>query len=165
MASIPKGRWSINRFLKTLASAQPVPGGGSAAALAGALGSDLGSMVCRILLGRPKTSSSKRVKIKKSLAELERLSSKLKNLIQEDAKAYQRLLRAFRTGRGITAARQQAVRCPLEICEASVQAAHILKSLSGLAGPSLGADLKAGRALLQGAFSAASEMVEVNLKG
>ena len=42
----------IQRYLDDLASVQPTPGGGSTAALSGAMGAALASMVCRITLGK-----------------------------------------------------------------------------------------------------------------
>ena len=43
---------TLHRYLDDLASAQPTPGGGSTAALSGAMGAALASMVCRITMGK-----------------------------------------------------------------------------------------------------------------
>ena len=43
---------TLHRYLDDLASALPAPGGGSTAALSGAMGAALASMVCRITLGK-----------------------------------------------------------------------------------------------------------------
>jgi formiminotetrahydrofolate cyclodeaminase len=45
---------SCTEFIEALASKSPVPGGGGAAALAGAIGTALGNMVGSLTLGRPK---------------------------------------------------------------------------------------------------------------
>ena len=45
---------SCREFSEKLASASPTPGGGGAAALAGALGAALGQMVCNLTLGKKK---------------------------------------------------------------------------------------------------------------
>ncbi len=47
----------VNNFLNELASSSPTPGGGSVAALAGALGAALLSMVGNLTLGKRNTSS------------------------------------------------------------------------------------------------------------
>ncbi|MGD0476464.1 MAG: cyclodeaminase/cyclohydrolase family protein, partial [Candidatus Velthaea sp.] len=44
----------LQAYLNRLASAQPTPGGGSAATIVGALGAALVAMVARITLGNPK---------------------------------------------------------------------------------------------------------------
>jgi formiminotetrahydrofolate cyclodeaminase len=44
----------VRSFLDALASSAPAPGGGSVAALSGALGAGLISMVCNLTLGKPK---------------------------------------------------------------------------------------------------------------
>jgi len=162
---LPDVHWSLRRFLKKLSSPHPVPGGGSAAALASALGCALGAMVCEILLRRKRISPSDRREIRKSLKQLGALSSSLWILIRQDARAYERLVRAVRSGRAAGQARRRAIQCPMEICEASAAAARILSRVSRSAGPLLVSDLKAGRALLGGAFDAAAEMVRINFKG
>lgn len=43
---------NINEFLDELASNSPAPGGGSVAALSGALGTALSSMVCNLTIGK-----------------------------------------------------------------------------------------------------------------
>ena len=45
---------TINTFLKALSSREPVPGGGGASALAGALGNALGQMVANLTIGKKK---------------------------------------------------------------------------------------------------------------
>ena len=49
---MPLSDLSIREFLDELASPSPAPGGGSAAALAGAIGAALVAMVCRLTIGR-----------------------------------------------------------------------------------------------------------------
>ena len=162
--STPSVTWPINKFLYELSSLKPVPGGGSAAALAGTLGCGVGSMVCRILIARRKMGSTSRRKTSSSLRDLEQLSRKLSGLVREDAVAYDQLVEAFHRKNGLARAKERAIRTPLEIGEAAVRAVRRMASLGQLAGPYLTSDLKAGQALLEGAFLAASAMVEVNLQ-
>lgn len=77
----------INEFLKVLASDAPTPGGGSVAALSGALGCALLLMVCDLTIGKKKyldvTPELEAVK-----PELENLFEELTDSIDRDAKAY-----------------------------------------------------------------------------
>ena len=100
-----------------------------------------------------RTGSSPR--LLKSLRELERLSWKMESLVKQDAEAFQMLVKAHRMNQGVVGARRRAIGTPLEICRATVLAAKVFRTLTPLTGPYLGSDLKAGRALLQGAFEGA----------
>ena len=51
---------TIQEFLETLASKAPVPGGGGASALAGAIGAALGGMVTNLTIGKSDTPMWKR---------------------------------------------------------------------------------------------------------
>jgi len=156
--------WTIERFLDELGSARPVPGGGSAAAVAGCLGTELGSMVCRILLARRNQNSKTAARLKRSLKRLDQLSGELRGLIREDAQAYLGLVRALEEKRGVTLAKRRATRSPVKICEAAAQAYREMNHLYRLAGPSLSSDLKGGQALLRGAFEVAFVTAQINLK-
>ncbi len=157
-------QWTIEKFLNELGSSKPAPGGGSAAAVAGCLGTELGSMVCRILLSRSRLSSKTAVRLKKDLKVLNRLSRQLRRLIQEDANAYLGFVRALASRRGIPAAIERATQSPIKICETTSRGIEVLRSLRVLVGPSLASDLKGGEALLRGAFEAARVTLEMNLK-
>ena len=93
-----------------------------------------------------------------------RLSEKLNRLVRRDASAYRQLVKALSSKRRLAHAQRRAIQSPLEICEATAQADQIIAGLSKVAGPYLCSDLKAGRALLKGAFQAASATVDVNLQ-
>ena len=158
--------WPLRRFLDRLASSDPAPGGGSAAALAGALGCALGSMVGRILLSRSGMRSAEKRKLQQGLRELERIRASLSGLIRRDAAAYEQLVRAQRRGGAVLLrARQGAVECPLEICRQSARGMQVMKGFSKKTGPYLGSDLRGGQALLRGAFDSAREMALINLRG
>ena len=164
-SSLPGPTWPIDLFLRHLASTKPVPGGGSAAALAGCLGCALGGMVSRILLSRPRLRARSRPRLLGCLKTLERLSRRLELLIWEDSRAFEQLLKAHRTHRGIAIARRRAIQSPVTICEGSFLALKALDGLASLAGPSLCSDLKAGCALLEGAFEAACVTAKMNFQG
>jgi formiminotetrahydrofolate cyclodeaminase len=156
----------IKVFLDGLASADPAPGGGSAAALAGCLGCGLGSMVTRILLSRSGIRSTEKAQLRQGLRQLEKARGQLAALIREDAAVYGRLVAAQRRGgAALRPARLAALRCPLEICRQTVGAMKRLRGLLKKTGPYLGADVRAGQALLEGALRSAAEMAAINLRG
>ena len=86
---------TVDGFLSELASSSPAPGGGSVAALAGALGAALNSMVCQLTIGkeRYKTVESE---IKKVILKSEQLRKKLRDLIDEDTDAFTDVIKAFK---------------------------------------------------------------------
>lgn len=150
--------WTIRRFLGRLGSADPSPGGGSAAALAAVLGCALAGKVCRLILRRRRTPARARPGLRKVRAELVRLSRKLEGLIREDAVAYAALVRTDRA-----ADREAAIRCPVSICECSVRALRCVSRLQRQAGRYLGSDLRVARALLRAGFEGAYTMARINL--
>lgn len=81
-------------FAAVLASKAPVPGGGGASALVGALGAALGSMVCNYTIGKKKYAAVEE-DVKAILAEAEELREKLLALVEEDAAAFEPLSRAY----------------------------------------------------------------------
>ncbi len=162
----PDASWTVRRFLDRLASSDPAPGGGSAAALSGALGCALGGMVGRILLSRSKIRAAEKRKLQQGLRELERARGRLTDLICRDAQAYEQLVRAQRRGgTPLLRARRAAIECPLEICRQAVQGMQVMKGFFKKTGPYLGSDLRGGQALLRGAFDSAREMALINLRG
>jgi formiminotetrahydrofolate cyclodeaminase len=159
----PSADWTIKRFLDRLASSNPIPGGGSAAALAGCLGVGLGVMVAEILLARRGLPTAQRREIERSQRALDELLRRLIRLIRQDAEAYLQFVEALQTGCGRIRVKRSVLDCPVQICEAVVKADRLLRALQRRSGPYLGADAMAGRALLKGAFDAGWAMVESNL--
>lgn len=156
--------WSVQKFVRRLGSSDPTPGGGSAAALAGALGCALGAMVGRILLSRPRMNAAERRVLRRDVQALDRIGRRLERLMREDARVYRALVSAQRTSRGLPLARRRAIDCPTRICREISGALDLLKNLKRRTGPYLGADVEAGAALLRGAWEASQAMVEVNRK-
>jgi formiminotetrahydrofolate cyclodeaminase len=77
----------VTNFLDELASNAPAPGGGSVAALTGALGAALISMVCNLTLGK-KAYADVEEDILEIRSQSEALRARLTGLIEEDVKAY-----------------------------------------------------------------------------
>ncbi len=164
MASV-SASWRIDKFVRRLGSTEPAPGGGSAAAVAGALGVALIVKVVKILLFRPRLLSSTKQRLKITLRILDKESARFLKLVREDAEAYKALVTAQRKGRGLLQAKVRATQAPIDICVMAVDALNFVKVVVPLAGPYLGSDLKAARVLLKGAFDAAFLMANINLQG
>ena len=81
-------------FAAALAAKAPVPGGGGASALVGALGAALCSMVANYTIGKKKYAAVEE-DVKAILARAEELREKLLALVEEDAKAFEPLSRAY----------------------------------------------------------------------
>ncbi|MFN2218114.1 MAG: cyclodeaminase/cyclohydrolase family protein [Anaerolineae bacterium] len=122
---------SITAFLDELSSDAPAPGGGSVAALSGALGAALVSMVCNLTLGK-KGYEDVQDEINELLAQSEALRKELAGLLEKDVKAYTGYSLAAKMPRGtdeekaerqvaMLAALKVATDVPLTIAEAAVK--------------------------------------------
>lgn len=83
----------VHEFLKRLGSSDPVPGGGSAAALAAAMGAALVAMVAELTIGRPAHAEHEATVRHLRFNALDR-RTELLSLAQEDATAYDAVVRA-----------------------------------------------------------------------
>jgi formiminotetrahydrofolate cyclodeaminase len=97
----------LSQFLEDLASEKPTPGGGSASALAGALGAALVAMVCRLTIGR-KSYAEVEGQMREILSRAEALRHDLVGLAEEDARAYEAVAAALALPR--SSADEKAVR-------------------------------------------------------
>lgn len=82
-------------FLDALASAAPTPGGGGAAALMGAMGAALVSMVANLTIGK-KGHEAQEPQMRQILADSEALRQRLAAMVAEDAVAFDSLMAAYR---------------------------------------------------------------------
>jgi len=85
----------ISNFLDELASNSPTPGGGSVAALAGALGAGLISMVGNLTIGKKKYEDTEE-DIKKIISSSEKLRYELSQLIEEDVKVFNNFMATYK---------------------------------------------------------------------
>jgi methenyltetrahydrofolate cyclohydrolase len=117
---------SIENFLDELASRNATPGGGSAAALMGAMGAGLLSMVCNLTIGKAKYRDVED-ELSAVLARTEQLRRELTQMIEEDVESFSAVMRAYAMPRqtqaesalrtqAIQNALRQAVQVPLRCC-------------------------------------------------
>jgi glutamate formiminotransferase/formiminotetrahydrofolate cyclodeaminase len=88
----------ISNFMDELASNSPTPGGGSVAALAGALGAALISMVGNLTVGKKKYEDVEE-DIKKIISSSEKLRYELSQLIEEDVKVFNNFMATYKMPR------------------------------------------------------------------
>src|SRR3954469_24144923 len=80
---------TVSEFLRQLAAEQPTPGGGSAAAIAGALGAGLVCMVCAYTIGRERYRDVDD-RARRFLTRAQELQRGFERAAEADAAAYQR---------------------------------------------------------------------------
>lgn len=126
---------SVQIFLDELASKQPTPGGGSAAAVMGAQAAALTSMVCNLTIGKPKYAEVE-AKMQALLAESEALRATLIGMIKADVEVFDKLMacyglpkssddeKALRTQQ-IQAVLKEATRVPLACAKACAKAIEL----------------------------------------
>jgi methenyltetrahydrofolate cyclohydrolase len=130
---------TIKKFLERLASGEPVPGGGSAAALSGALAASLSEMVARLTLNKADNAALEE-KMSTLIDQASSLRAKLTGDVDKDSDAYARVMDAFHLPKGseaektarataIQEAMKEAARVPLSVAESGVA----LLKLAGVA--------------------------------
>jgi len=82
-------------FLEELSSDSPAPGGGSVAALCGALGAALVAMVCRLTVDKPKYVDV-RDELRETMDQADGLRRTFARLVERDTEAFQAVMSAFR---------------------------------------------------------------------
>ncbi|MFC7052177.1 methenyltetrahydrofolate cyclohydrolase [Hansschlegelia quercus] len=91
----------LGEFLDDLASERSTPGGGGAAAISGAMGAALVSMVCNLTIGKPKYVEVE-AELKEVLAKSETLRGELTAAIADDVKAFDAVMGAYGLPKGET---------------------------------------------------------------
>lgn len=86
---------SILEFLDELGSDSPAPGGGSVAALSGALAAALGEMVCNLTIGKEKYADVEN-ELEEALDKCKKVRDRLTWLIDKDTKVFNEVIRAFK---------------------------------------------------------------------
>src|ERR1700728_2333445 len=161
-------------FIDVVARPTPAPGGGSVAALAGALGAALGQMVAD--LSRKKKSLAALAKPLSDIAdELRNASQALAEGINRDAASFEAVLTAHRLpsetaedqdrrNRAIQVALKAAVEAPLDVARKAATVFDKLGQLEPMAAPSMLSDVRVGRMMAATAVRGALENVGTNLE-
>lgn len=166
---------TVTSVLDAFASANPTPGGGSAAALVGATGASLLEMVS----GMPKSRTNaddERQALDEAHKALAAYRATLTSLIDRDSAAYDLVIAAFRLPKAtdddkavrrsaIQDATRVATEVPLETIRACVDAMRAGRAAVAHGNPSASSDVKVGYRLLMAAADSARDNVEINLVG
>jgi formiminotetrahydrofolate cyclodeaminase len=86
---------SVEKFLDQLASGAPTPGGGSAAAISGAMGAALVSMVCNVTIGK-KGYDGVEGEMRAVLEQSEQLRRRLTAMVADDIAAFDSIMAAYK---------------------------------------------------------------------
>ena len=161
---------SLDGWIDELAGGSPVPGGGSAAALAGALGAALVAMVARLTIGR-KAYADAQTRATAILAEADRLRGELRRLVDEDALAYTAVSQAYKIPKddparvkAIDEGLLGAARVPLRVATLADQVRRLAAEMAQIGNKNARSDAKVAEGLARAAITGAVENVRVNVE-
>jgi formiminotetrahydrofolate cyclodeaminase len=163
----------LDDFIDRLASGDATPGGGSAAALAGAAGAALVAMVARLTIGRQRYAGVQPT-MEAILERAEALRARLTDLVAEDAAAYDAVSAAYRLPKAdeeeralrqaaIQAAMKTASLTPLATVEACSEVLQLAEQAVIHGNVNASTDGGVGALLAHAGLQAAAWNVEVNL--
>src|SRR5436853_1279067 len=165
---------TLGAFANLVAEGRPTPGGGSVAAYAGVLAVSLGRMMCNLTIGKKKYAENEG-QVKEINGELELLGARLQELIDEDARAFDQVLAAYKLPRNsdeeqqtrngeITAATVKSIEIPAEVSERAFAVLRLLNKLAELGNPNVFPDITTGAQLAVVAIKGSYYNIAVNLK-
>ena len=160
---------TLDGWLDDLAGGGPVPGGGSAAALAGALAAALVAMVARLTVGR-KSYAGVQQRVAEILAEADALRAQLRRLVDDDAAAYAKVSAAYRLSKDDPRRAQAAdealvgaAQTPLAMARGAARLLALAQEIGTIGNRNARSDAKVGEVLARAALSGAVENVRVNV--
>jgi glutamate formiminotransferase/formiminotetrahydrofolate cyclodeaminase len=161
---------SLDGFIGAVASGSPTPGGGTVAAVAGALAAALAAMVARLTVGRKKYAEVD-AEFRALLGEAEALQLVLRRLGDEDAAAYTAVTAAYAIPKdreaeraaAIEAAMLQATRVPLETLRAARAVAALAARAAEAGNRNAASDAGVGALLAGAAARGAAYNVRINI--
>lgn len=163
---------SVRRFLDELAGPGPTPGGGSAAAIMGAMGAALVSMVCNLTIGK-KDYEPVEGAMRDALREAEALRERLTAIITEDVEAFDGLMAAYKLprasedeklarGRAIQEGLKRATDVPLSCAEACAQVVALSRRIASTGNRGVISDAGVAALAAQAALRSAALNVYIN---
>ncbi len=168
------GSMAVGSFLDVLASAQPTPGGGAVAALAGATGAALVTMVARLTTGR-KGYEALTERMGDLITQAERERTALLALVDRDVAAFDLVMAAGKLPRqtdeekaarkaSMQAALASAAEVPMEVAERSAGLLPLAQELVRTGNANAVSDALAAAHMLHAAVAGALANVAVNLR-
>jgi methenyltetrahydrofolate cyclohydrolase len=156
---------TVGEYLAALASTAAVPGGGSAAALAAAMGAALVSMVAKLSARKAATVKDREV-LTGLVEELDRIAGRLLELSQDDIDAYRAVIEARKSGAqgdALARAYESAAEVPLETATVAARGIALVPEVSKRAWEMVASDLAVASELLETGFGGALGNVAINL--
>jgi methenyltetrahydrofolate cyclohydrolase len=156
---------SVADFCDTISAETSAPGGGSVAAVVGAMGASLAAMAARFSAEQWEDAPG-------AVAQAEALKARLLPLAGEDARAYENVLLALRMPKEVDEevrdaalgdALSRAADVPMAIAEAAVDVATLGCELAQRGNPNLHGDATAAVFLAEAAVRTSANLVEINL--
>jgi glutamate formiminotransferase / formiminotetrahydrofolate cyclodeaminase len=167
------GGESLSGFVASVASSNPVPGGGSVAAHAGALAAALAQMVAGLTIGKKKYAAVD-AEMKEAALKAVSLGNTLASLVKRDSEAYSLVSEAHklpkepadaaaRRSEAVTSALLKAAEVPLETARAAVQVAEIAALVAEKGNTNAVTDAGVAALLAEAACKGADYNVRINV--
>ena len=164
---------TVRDLTDRLASREPIPGGGSASALAGAMGAALVAMVAELTIGRPE-SVEHEVALRELRTAGQQRCTELLELAEQDAVAYQAVVKARRLPKDSEADRQarsaalssamvDAARVPLQTAVAAAEVLDLAQRIAPIGNRNAVSDAGVAAQLAVAALRGAVLNVQINL--
>jgi glutamate formiminotransferase/formiminotetrahydrofolate cyclodeaminase len=171
---VMSGGESVSGFLASVASSNPVPGGGSVAAHAGALAAALTQMVAGLTIGKKKYTAVDS-EMKEAALKAVALGNQLTSLVKRDAEAYALVSEAYklpkepadaaaRRSETVTNALLKAAEVPLETARAAVEVAQLAALVAEKGNTNAVTDAGVAALLAAAAAKGAAYNVRVNVQ-
>ena len=160
----------IKDYLAELASKKPAPGGGSVAALTGAIGIATLEKVVNFTVGKEKYKNSEK-EMKELLAKCIKLRDDFNRLCTEDAVVYGKLREAFKMPKdsderekNVQKALKDAVDVPLQVCRKSCEAMSLCLPIVHSGNENLITDTEIASIMFMASFRSGLLNIEINFK-
>src|SRR5213083_3000171 len=166
-------KMNLRDFCNETLSDSPAPGGGSVAALMGALGASLGGMVANLSAGK-RGWDDKLEYFSNWAVKAQRLKDELLSLVDEDTAAFNKVMEAFalpkvsaeeKTARSdaIEAATKYAAEVPLKVMETASKSYALLAEMADKGNPASVSDVGVGALATRACVEGAELNVRINL--
>ena len=166
---------TMTRFVDVLASNEPAPGGGSTAALCGALAAALGTMVTNLTHGKPDFRPLWDEMEQAGVAG-QSLKSWFIDAVDRDTDSFNLIMDAMKLPKGtdeekrvrdeaLIAANKQATLVPLGVLEKTLEVPALLECVASRGNPNCASDVGVGVYCMLACAHGAALNVRINLKG